>query len=313
MNPPDWTSFRILEPATKEEADGASTVLAEVPRSANPPEVLITAPTAGQVFAGEEVTFSWTGTDADGDALHYTVQYSSDSGASYETIAIDYNSDSLTVSRVWLAGSPTAKIKVIASDGTRVTISESAVFTVNSNPPEVFIHKPDPNRVSGSGMLVLEATAYDTEDHRLDDSAIQWTSDIDGYLGTGSYVQIFPDELSPGVHRLTATATDSSGVTGSAEVVWTNIIPRPPTGVTAVAGDRSITISWDEPAPSSATVYQYRYRPASGTWTDWATLTAGATAHTITGLTNGTTYEVVLQTRTDAASSIGILITATPS
>ena len=230
--PSGWASYRISKPAVSgaASAEGSSpapTVLAEVTRSANAPTVSVTAPTAGQVFSGDSVTISWTGSDADSDTLEYRVAYSTDGGASYRSMG-STKSTSLSVDRIWVAGSTTAKIKVTALDGTRTTSAESPTFTVAQNPPEVFIESPWPDEILETGALILDADAHDTEDGMLDPSAIQWASDIDGNLGTGGYVMLYPSsDLEPGVHRLTATATDSSGMTGSAEVTWTYLVPPP--------------------------------------------------------------------------------------
>ena len=320
--PSGWASYRISKPPASgaggaEGSSSSRTVLVEVSRSANAPAVSVTAPIAGQVLSGDEVTFSWTGSDVDGDDLSYTVQYSSDGGASYETIAVGYESSSLTLDRASLAGSATAKVKVTAADGTRTASAESAVFTVSQNRPEVFIHSPAANLISGSGALVLDATAYDTEDGLLNPSAVQWSSDSVGNLGTGGYVVIYPEELEPGPHRLTATATDSTGATGTAEVFWFNPIPlvwsppSAPAGVIATGGIRSITVSWTALAASlTSDYYQYRYRPVSGEWTEWAGL-PGVREHTITGLSSNTAYEIELRTVTITDISDPVRVTAT--
>ena len=317
VEPSGWASYRILEPPASGSGAGGAvgsgssrTVLVEVSRSANAPVVSVTAPTAGQVLSGDEVSFSWTGSDADGDALSYVVDYSDDGGTSYETIAVGHKSTSLTVDRASLAGSTTARVKVTASDGTRTASAESAVFAVSQNAPEVFIHSPDPNTIGGPEALVLDATAYDTEDGRLDTSAIQWASGTDGNLGTGGHVVVYPEDLAPGLHWLTATVTDSAGAAGYAELTWVNAAPieetppEPPAGAAAAGGNRSVTITWDSPvAWLVTTYYQYRYRPASGAWTQWAVLHPGNRTHTISGLSSGTHYEIEMRTATDTAVS----------
>ena len=324
VEPSGWASYRILEPSVSgsgvggaEGSDVSRSVLVEVSRSANAPVVSVTAPVAGQVLSGDEVTFSWSGSDADSDTLSYVVEYSADSGTNYEAIAIDHKTTTLTVKRASLAGSTTAKVKVTATDGTRTASAESAVFAVAQNRPEVFIHSPDSNLISGSGALILDATAYDTEDGLLDSSSVQWSSDSGGNLGTGGFVVVYPEDLEPGIHRLTATATDSTGATGSAEVLWVNPTPLvvsppgAPAGVIAVGGIRSITVSWVALAASLTSDYhQYRYRPASGTWTEWAGL-SGVREHTITGLSGDTAYEIELRTVTITDISDPVRVTAT--
>ena len=315
--PSGWTSYRILKPVVTGAVGAGNalpvlsrTVLVNVSRSANAPTVSVTAPAAGQVFSGDEVTFSWTGSDPDGDALSYNVAYSQDGGASYRAITGNYEATSLTMDRKWLAGSTTARIKVTALDGTRTASAESPIFTVSQNAPRVLIHSPAANSIGGAGALVLDATAYDTEDGRLDLSAIQWASGTDGNLGTGGHVILYPEDLTPGLHWLTATVTDSTGAAGYAEVTWVNAAPikptppAPPTGAAAAGGNRSVTITWDPPVAWLATTYyQYRYRPASGAWTPWAVLHPRNRAHTISGLSSGAHYEIEMRTATDTGFS----------
>ena len=318
--PSGWASYRVSKPAAAgsggaEGSGSARTVLAEVSRSANAPTVSVIAPVAGQVFSGDEVVFSWTGSDPDGDALSYNVAYSSDGGTSYRAITGSYEATSLTMDRKWLAGSTTARIKVTAQDGTRTASAESPVFTVDQSAPRVLIHNFTEGSIGGTevltddgtGALVLDATAYDTEDGRLDHpSAIQWVSDIDGNLGTGGHV-ILHRRLTPGRHRLTATATDSAGATGSAEVIWINAVPiaptapAPPAGAAAAGGNQSVTITWDPPpAELAAHYYQYRYRPTSGAWVPWAGLKSADGSLTIGGLDSDTGYEIELRTANPA-------------
>ena len=73
--------------------------------------------------------------------------------------------------------------------------------------------------------------------------------------------------------------------------------PAAPTGLTATAGDGSVTLAWDDPADASITGYEYRVNhndTSTGRfsgWGEWQAIAdsgAGATSHTVTGLTNGT-------------------------
>lgn len=57
--------------------------------------------------------------------------------------------------------------------------------------------------------VLLEGCAYDPEDREIGDTGLSWSSDVDGFLGTGS--SILRTIPTPGPHRITLTATDSDG------------------------------------------------------------------------------------------------------
>jgi hypothetical protein len=62
----------------------------------------------------------------------------------------------------------------------------------------------------------LTALGYDPEDGQLPATAISWKSNLDGDLGTGDRLSL--RRLSAGEHTLTATASDSSGATGTGTI-----------------------------------------------------------------------------------------------
>ena len=209
-NPPAYSSYRVRR---------GPLVVAESTVSPSAPAVTVTSPVASQVVDGSTVTLAWSGSDADGDALTYHVHYSSDGGNTYSAVGVGLSSTSLVVAREDLAGSTRARLRVIASDGTRSTTAESALFTVAQNAPEVFVHSPSDGQVfGGPATVVLDATALDTEDGVLADSAVVWSSDIDGVIANGAYAWIGTGDLSVGTHVLTATATDSSARAASVSV-----------------------------------------------------------------------------------------------
>ena len=205
---PAYSSYRIRQ--------GSQTVaVSEV--SATAPAVSVSAPVAGQAFSGDTVTVSWTGSDADADALVYHLHYSDDGGATYSTVGVGLTSTTLEIDRDQLAGSSRARFRVIASDGTRSTSAQSALFTVAENPPTVIVHSPDDGRTyGGPGTVVLDATGLDTEDGVLADAALVWTSDIDGQVAATGTARVATADLSAGTHVLTVTATDSSDTAASA-------------------------------------------------------------------------------------------------
>lgn len=221
---PDFASFNLVDPA------GA--VMATRVASPNPPTIDVTAPAAGEVVSGDTINVTWTSADVDGDQLFHTVQYSSDSGLTWTTLAVDIRGNTTAIPRSAVDGSDTAAVRVIASDGTRSADDRSEFFLVANNAPDVRITSPaDGSAFSGVQSVILRTLARDQEDGDLS-ANVSWSSSIDGALGGGAEVAVVASDLSEGTHVMTASVSDSQGATGSASV--------------------SITISRVAPAPGPA-------------------------------------------------------------
>ena len=181
-------------------------------------------------------------------ATRWHKSYSTDAGANYQTIAAGIDLPMLRRDRSTLAGSTQARFRVVASDGARSSVAESAVFTVVQSPPEVLISSPgDGSLLAGPRTLVLKALARDAEDGELDGSSIRWSSSLDGALGTGEVIEVAAADLSEGLHTITATATDRSSMQATAAVTVTvRRDNRPPTPVDDIAlAARSATVAVD--------------------------------------------------------------------
>ena len=77
-------------------------------------------------------------------------------------------------------------------------------------------------------------------------------------------------------------------------------LPAIPTGLTAVAGRGSVTLTWNAPVGSTVTGYEYTQRvappaPGWGKWTAVPDSGPGTTSHTVTGLTAGREYRFKLR------------------
>ena len=80
--------------------------------------------------------------------------------------------------------------------------------------------------------------------------------------------------------------------------------PAAPTGLTATAGDRQVTLSWMNPNNSNITGYQFRTRTdRQFGWANIVGSTAATTTHTVTRLTNGVVH--VFQIRAVAGTVNG--------
>ncbi len=179
--------------------------------SANAPVVTISSPVSGDVWtASGTYTVSWTAGDADNDPLSYQVLYSPD-GIGWVPVDVPITETQIIVNASELAGGSNARIRVLASDGVNTTATDSATFSVGSKGPQAFILSPEGDgAILPDTPLLLQGYAYDLEDGVLGESALQWDTNRDGTLGTGSTVLA---NLSLGQHTITLTATDSNGNT----------------------------------------------------------------------------------------------------
>jgi hypothetical protein len=193
-------------------------VLAERVASPHAPELTIVAPESGERVMST-ATFSWSASDEDGDDLRFAVFYSHDSGDTWLPVAFDIQGNGLQVDSAWLAGGPNAQIRVLASDGFNTITAYSEPFGVSRKVPHVQIGSPANKAiVHPMEAIVLTGHADDLEDGMLEDSALTWTSDRQGFLGSGSQLILPGLTLDPGVHEITLTATDSDGQRGMASV-----------------------------------------------------------------------------------------------
>jgi hypothetical protein len=197
----------------------AGTTIAIREVSANAPTVQLLSPNGGENWsASGDYQITWTGSDADGDALSYTLHYSLDNGATWNTIVSNINDTTYSINAALLAGSEQALIRVVVSDGLNTASDTSnGTFTVASKPPEVFILTPQANQIFPVGDLVeLDGLATDMEDGPLDDTSLVWTSDQQGTIGNGAHIST--SSLLPGYHKISLTATDSDGQSASTNV-----------------------------------------------------------------------------------------------
>lgn len=204
----------------------------EIARSQGAPEVTITAPRPTELIP-DTVTLEWTAVDAEGDALNQHVRYSPD-GERFVPLATEHEGTSLTVDMRRLPRMVTGKgfFEVVVSDGLNTTVARTEKLrpTIQfasfvGGLPDTHIVTPDNGKTYPKGSpVILHSSGWDLEDRALTGASVVWTSDLDGFLGTGRLFTA--DDLSVGTHTLTVTVTDSSNQTDSDTTVVT-ILDRP--------------------------------------------------------------------------------------
>ena len=197
--------------------DGAT--IDEKTVSANPPQVFFTSPSGAESWLpGSKHTLSWQGLDLDGDPLSYALFYSYDGGLNWGLLAGNLSSTSYEVQTDSMAGGSDVRFRIVATDGVLTGVDETdAAITIPNQSPQVTILNPLNGGFYPPGSLVvLQGFATDMEDGTLPDEALQWSSDVQGGLGTGPSLAL--NELQSGKHVITLSAADSYGIVSNASV-----------------------------------------------------------------------------------------------
>jgi hypothetical protein len=196
-----------------------------------PPTISVTTPPDGaSLMPGTPVTLAAAAADAEDGDLGARVRWSSDRSGPLGT------GSPLTVTLV----PGLHAIRAEVTDGAGQSASAAVSVMVNA-PPVIAILAPAENALVSAGTeLALLASASDAEDGDLG-TAVSWTSDLDGLLGTGAGLTV---ALSQGVHVLFASVADSRGAAATAtrQVVVRDDPPAvsilfPADGTALVAGD----------------------------------------------------------------------------
>jgi hypothetical protein len=181
------------------------------PISGSKPTATVLFPNGGESLSDSTTNISWSATDPDGDALSYSVLFSPDSGATWNAITTDHTTTSLVVPLNALGQTRFGLIRVQASDGFNIGEDVSdATFVTPNIPPEVQIISPfNGDNFAGVQLVVLQASSFDVEDGIVAGNRLNWTSNIDGFLGSGPTVEILASSLPENKHTIALTGSDS--------------------------------------------------------------------------------------------------------
>jgi len=186
----------------------------------DPPRVTLLSPEDGSVlFADQLISFSAQVFDADGeDYIHHCPNVGgaclewTDNGENITPLSIF---EILNFSRILPPGEHTITLR--ATDGKGAMTSVSSTITILEEAgglPSADIDKIEigPNKTT----LVMAGSGFDPEDGIIGWEKLVWSSDLDGFLGTGTYLAV---PLSPLIHDsdgttehiITLKVTDSDG------------------------------------------------------------------------------------------------------
>ena len=199
--------------ATVSDSAGAAavqTVTVEVITN-TPPTLQVISPENGSVVSqGDLVSLQANANDNEEGDVSQTVAWSSNLDGAIGTGG--------QVDVAWLSAGEHV-ITAVAVDGDGASVMTNVVVIVQpptNTAPQISILAPMDNATIRYGQtLALQASSTDTEDGSRS-AWIVWSSSLDGYLGTGA--SISADMLSLGAHVITATVSDSGGLSSSATI-----------------------------------------------------------------------------------------------
>ncbi len=167
------------------------------------------------VMADGQLMLSWRAADVDQDTLHFAVMLSPDDGESWRTVTVNYPETSLAIPGDLLPGTPTARVRVIATDGVHSAIATTEPFQLPRHPPEVRITGvADGQQVDFGTPFSAQGFGYDPEDGTLAEAALRWAlAGPESRQASGGTLPL--SDLPPGAYALTLSGTASDGQTST--------------------------------------------------------------------------------------------------
>lgn len=268
-----------------------------------PPEVTIDSPRDGEVLRGAgPFTLSGRVTDPDELIASEDIVWSSDRQGVLGTGAL--------LATPLVAGQHRLRLHATDSQGASASaeLSVTVVTDVATNtPPVAVIDAPATGSLFDEGQpITLRGHATDAEDGALAGSALSWSSDLGGALGTGA--ELVFNGAARGRHRIVLTATDSRGESAVATIELEVVLPgtnRPPAvTITAPLDGATLTLGTSTTLTGSAT--DVEDGPLSGASLQWSSSRDGALgtgASLAVTLTQG--VHVLTLTATDSLAATG--------
>ncbi len=215
------------------QARAQITVIVRAPN--RPPELSISSPAPGaSIPQGTPIVLSGSANDPEEGALSgASLAWRSDRAGALGTGVQVVFSNAAVGAHV---------VTLIATDAQGLAASISVRFTVvpvqTNQPPVATITSPAAGATIPEGTpIVLSGSATDPEQGQLPGTALSWSSDRAGALGTGS--QLTFTGAAQGTHVLLLTAVDSQGLAGYASRTIT-VVP--------VATNQPPTVTLSQPA-----------------------------------------------------------------
>ena len=290
---------------------------------ASPPDV----PAKPTVVEGDErLTVSWTAPDDNGSPLtRYSMHYKATSASSWTTHRLSSVGAGTSTTITGLKNGTTYQLQVRAHNAVGASAFSATARGTPRDVPAVSA-VPDvpakPTVVEGDERLTVSWTAPDDNGspltrygmHYKATSASSWTTHRLSSVGAGTSTTITglkngtTYQLQVRAHNAVGASAFSATARGTPrDVPAVSAVPDVPAKPTVVEGDERLTVSWTAPDDNGSPLTRYgmHYKATSASsWTTHRLSNAGAgTSTTITGLKNGTTYQLQVRAHNAVGAS----------
>ena len=112
------------------------------------------------------------------------------------------------------------------TDTDTVTITVEEFGPVVILPDVTIVNPADGDEFLQAGTnIIFEGNAVDADGVEVPPEDLEWTSDVDGVLGTGNTLEVDPGTLTAGPHLITLTGIDAEGLEGTADITIVILAP----------------------------------------------------------------------------------------
>jgi hypothetical protein len=199
---------------------GQNAVLLSLSRPASVPAVTISPSTAtGKSQTGKPFSLTWVGTNRAAGPLTYDVAESCGGTGLFRHLAVGLTVSSLRVDPASLCtGKMTFRVSV--SNGFTTASVAGGGIQLPARSPRITVFQTGNGAAVAPGSLVtLAGQAIDSQDGILGSARLTWTSDRDGFLGSGPVLDTA--DLSIGLHHITFAAAGPDGQSAAQTVTLT--------------------------------------------------------------------------------------------
>ena len=266
----------------------------------NAPENLTATP------GNAEVTLSWDAPDDDGGSAIEDYEYKVDSG---EWVSTEGTTTTYTVTGLTNGDTYEFRVRAVndAGNGAESEPISATPTTVPSAPLNL-------EGVRGNAEVTLSWDAPDDdggsaiEDYEYKVDSGEWVS-TEGTTTTYTVTGLTNGDTYE--FRVRAVNDAGNGAESEPISATPTTVPSAPLNLEGVRGNAEVTLSWDAPDDGGSAIERYEYKVDSG---EWVSTEGTTTTYTVTGLTNGDTYEFRVRAVNDAGNGAeSEPISATPT